>query len=148
MLFEQEESEDPRKKKLEKEEKRRKRWNMLPSWIKKNSFLTTFLIDKIKWCERGQFPIGLTERMEACESALKLLDEATKYLKGLEQISNLTDKQIEELHGRVTTLQNIMNKEVQCGVYDHIIEIEEKTESLSLLLQRAKAEEIKLTKER
>lgn len=140
----QEEIEDPRKKRFEEEEKRRKRWNNLPLRIKRSSFLTAILIDKIRWCELGQFPVGMAEWTDACESALKVAAETTEYLRALEPMNNLAKKNAEELRRRATDLDVLADKEVQDRVYERIVDIEDKTKRLFLLLQRAKAE----TKER
>lgn len=136
----QDKPEDPRKKRLEEEEKKRKRFDALPSWAQRNSFLKTILIDKIKWCDVGQFPVGMVEWMDAREPAIKLIDEATGYLKGLEPTSGLPDEHIEELRGRIAALERAANRETHPGIYYCIVDIEEKTKNLSMLLQRARAD--------
>jgi hypothetical protein len=139
MDYRQDKPEDPRKKRLEEEEKRRKRWNSLPMWVLGNSFLRAILI-KIKWGEPGQFPVGMIELMDAQEPAVKLIDEATGYLRGLGPDSGLPDEHIEELRGRIAALEYAVNRETRSGIYYCIVDIEEKTKSLSMLLQRARAD--------
>lgn len=128
---------DPRKKRLEAEERRARCWDNLPQWVRKTGWLANLLCDQLNLCEAHQFPVGLCEWLDVTEPAEKLIDQAMGIL--IDSRNGLTEYEMIELQQKMDNLKASMNKDDHGrGIYEVIVGIEKSTVELSQFLEELK----------